>query len=266
MSNEIEKPSLSVITVTFNAGNTLARCIKSITDQSDQNFTHLVVDGASSDDSINILLKYGYKPFNAETRGFLRGKFFISERDSGMYEAMNKALNIATSSHVIFLNSDDYFNDKNVVARLINNLVMHHLQVYSIHYKEEVRERSFRPVCVNSDDVIHDKSLRRAPHPCIIFPVSDLRYDLRYKLASDYDFVIKNLLKYGHATAFNSFVTVMVRSEGQLSVKYRELMLAESKLIAENYETKGRLMINLRLLLWVMKNSIPILAKRLSFS
>ena len=96
---------ISIITVCYNAQNTLERTIESVFSQTYKNIEYIVVDGASTDNTISILQKYNDK---------LR---FISEPDDGLYDAMNKGIGLAEGDYVMFLNADDKFFDSNVVEK-----------------------------------------------------------------------------------------------------------------------------------------------------
>ena len=96
---------ISIITVCKNAEPHLERSIKSVVDQSYPNFQYIIVDGKSTDLTLNIIKKYNNK---IDT--------FISESDSGIYNAMNKALRYVKGDVVYFLNSDDRFFDNEIFS------------------------------------------------------------------------------------------------------------------------------------------------------
>lgn len=95
----ITQPLISVITVTFNAEQTLPITLKSAKEQTFTDFEHLIVDGASTDDTIIIARRMGRHDVK-----------IVSEPDNGLYDAMNKGLRIARGRYVIFLNSGDAFH------------------------------------------------------------------------------------------------------------------------------------------------------------
>lgn len=95
----ITQPLISVITVTFNAEQTLPITMKSVKEQTFSDFEHLIVDGASTDDTIIIARRMGRPDVK-----------IVSEPDNGLYDAMNKALRVARGQYVIFLNSGDAFH------------------------------------------------------------------------------------------------------------------------------------------------------------
>jgi glycosyltransferase involved in cell wall biosynthesis len=91
-------PLVTVITVTHNSENTLEQCILSVLEQSYKNIEYIIIDGASSDGTLSITKKYEDAI-----------DYYVSETDSGIYNAMNKGLSLAVGSYIIFLNSDDWY-------------------------------------------------------------------------------------------------------------------------------------------------------------
>jgi len=89
---------VSIITVCFNSAATIRDAIESVLAQSHADIEHIVIDGASTDETVNILGEYGE---NIAT--------VISEPDGGIYDAMNKGISVATGEIVGILNSDDFF-------------------------------------------------------------------------------------------------------------------------------------------------------------
>lgn len=113
-------PLLTIITATYNSEKTLEDTIKSILNQDYSNLEYIIVDGKSNDNTINIIKKY-------ESLFIEKNIIFkwISEKDTGIYNAWNKGLNLATGDWIAFLGSDDFYLDNNTldkyVAVLTNN-------------------------------------------------------------------------------------------------------------------------------------------------
>lgn len=100
------KSKVSVVTIIFNlrkAGriNSFIQCLKSVHNQTYKNIEHIVVDGNSTDGTMDVVRKYAAK-------GWIK---YISEPDKGLYDAMNKGARMATGDYVAFLNSDDFWHD-----------------------------------------------------------------------------------------------------------------------------------------------------------
>ena len=98
---------ISVITVCFNSRDTIAETLRSIAEQNHPDIEHIVVDGASRDDTLAVI---------AATPN--RITHLVSEPDRGIYDAMNKGLGLASGEMIGFLNADDVYADKHVLSRV----------------------------------------------------------------------------------------------------------------------------------------------------
>lgn len=102
----MSKPLITVVTITFNLikanrQNTFKQCIESVSNQSYQNIEHIIIDGASTDGTVEILKEY-------EAQGLIK---YFSQPDNGIYDAMNKGIEKANGKYIAFLNSDDFYNN-----------------------------------------------------------------------------------------------------------------------------------------------------------
>ena len=104
-------PLFSIITVTYNAANTLPATLKSVSEQSCRLFEHIIMDGASKDNTVKIAQDAQIK----EMRLF-------SSPDKGLYDAMNKAMDVATGEYLIFLNAGDAFHSPNTLQQIADAL------------------------------------------------------------------------------------------------------------------------------------------------
>ena len=111
----------SLITATYNSAQTLDRCLTSVSAQHHRDLEHLIVDGGSSDGTIEILAKH---------RRTGRLKVVCSEADHGIYEAWNKALNFISGDWVLFLGSDDWLASPNSLAMASAAIIQHPEVVY----------------------------------------------------------------------------------------------------------------------------------------
>ncbi|MDE6347484.1 MAG: glycosyltransferase [Bacteroides sp.] len=101
---------ISLITVTFNSESTLRDTIESVLVQSYPNIEYILVDGASKDNTVDIIKEYEPQ-FNGRMR-------WISEKDKGLYDAMNKGIRMATGEVVGIINSDDFYHRKDVIEKV----------------------------------------------------------------------------------------------------------------------------------------------------
>jgi len=99
---------VSVITVVFNAVDTIEDTIKSVIDQDHEDIEHIVIDGGSTDDTMDVVNSYRKQL-----------AIVISEPDKGIYDAMNKGIDLATGAVVGTLNSDDWYENNRVISRVV---------------------------------------------------------------------------------------------------------------------------------------------------
>lgn len=183
---------LSIITVCFNDVCALRKTFESVDSQNgimdlgdSKQIEYIIIDGGSNDGSTlfleDIQNKYSWVKF-------------ISEPDNGIYDAMNKGMNIATGDYIEFLNAGDCFYSKNTIEDVISYLTAHEADVFygkAIKYDllhEEIFECRDITMLLNEMPFCHQAIFfRRKCH--LEFP-----YDLRYRLASDYNSVLKMYL------------------------------------------------------------------------
>ena len=173
-------PKISVVTVTYNAEEFIEKSIKSVLTQTYENVEYIIVDGESSDGTLKIIDKYKDKI-----------DILISEKDSGIYDAMNKGIIAATGEWVHFLNAGDTFSENNTLQTLslhIDDVDILYGDLYLVHINNTKRylpsfgtEMIFEnPPCWHQAMLIN-----LAYH-------KNTLYDMRYLLASDYDFMLKS--------------------------------------------------------------------------
>lgn len=99
----------SIVTVCFNSGQTIKRTIRSVIEQDFKDIEYIIIDGGSSDKTLDIINKYKNE-INT----------IISEPDKGLYDAMNKGIKAANGDIIAFLNADDFYESKYIVAQMAN--------------------------------------------------------------------------------------------------------------------------------------------------
>src|SRR5210317_1858266 len=99
---------ISIVTVTFNSVSVINDCLASVKSQKYNNIEHIIIDGASTDGTLTLL--------ESEREKFTT---LVSEPDKGIYYAMNKGINIAKGDIIGFLNSDDLYENNEVIAKVV---------------------------------------------------------------------------------------------------------------------------------------------------
>ncbi len=105
------QPKISIITVCYNSEKTIEDTILSVINQTYKNLEYIVIDGKSTDNTLAIINKYKENI-----------SLIVSEKDNGIYDAINKGINLATGDIVGNLNSDDFYTDNHVIEDVVNQL------------------------------------------------------------------------------------------------------------------------------------------------
>lgn len=101
---------ISIITATYNSAETINDTIKSVLCQTNKDFEYIIVDGGSTDETIDIV-----KSYESEFSGRLK---WVSEKDKGIYDAMNKGIKMASGDIIGILNSDDYYTSDDILQTI----------------------------------------------------------------------------------------------------------------------------------------------------
>ena len=115
---------ISIVTVTYNSANTIACTIESVLKQKYEDYEYIVVDGGSKDATVDIIKEWEPK-FNGRMR-------WISEKDKGMYDGINKGIRMSTGDVVGIINSDDFYHREDIF-QIINNTFKAHKGIEAIY-------------------------------------------------------------------------------------------------------------------------------------
>jgi glycosyltransferase involved in cell wall biosynthesis len=179
-------PIVSIITVVFNNAEFIERAIKSVLSQRYPSIEYIIIDGGSTDESINIINKYQDQIY-----------FFVSEKDNGIYDALNKGIRNSTGSVIGVLHSDDIFFDDYSVSNIINNMVKTNSEFCfsNIVITNRSMDRVIRYYQIGYFKRWMFRLGLMPPHPsCFIkktlFDEFGL-YSTRYLIAGDFDFMVR---------------------------------------------------------------------------
>jgi glycosyltransferase involved in cell wall biosynthesis len=173
---------VTVITPSFNQGDYIEECLRSVKAQSYPYIEHIVIDNQSTDRTTEILARY-------ESEYRLK---WISEADSGQANAINKGMNLATGSIICWLNTDDLFFDNNVIARISKFFESHPFidVVFGNGYIANEMGRILKPIVLKPER-LHLRRMRYADHvlqPSTFWRRNDLRLDEQYQYVFDWMF------------------------------------------------------------------------------
>lgn len=215
---------LSVITVCYNAETTIERTLRSVIAQTYADKEFVVIDGGSTDGTLDILKQYEDKI-----------DVLISEPDKGIYDAMNKGVAKASGDYVIFINADDYFYDDNVLSEVSKCPPADF--IFGDQYDEEDGERR---LAENLDalDVYHMFRGYFA-HQSILAKRELFEkygtFDLSYKICADWDWILRCLVNGASTARMNSPIAVFTVGGASGIAGKKGLLSAERKhLLAKN--------------------------------
>lgn len=186
MNDEIK---IAIVTIVYNGEREIERTIRSVVSQTYRNIEYVLVDGASTDGTMQIVEPY---------REFFHA--IVSEPDSGIYNAMNKGLNLVSGDYVIFVNSGDCLASENVLERVVDSIRKESRlpdMVYG-NYKESGNSALEKEIPCYS----HEKAWYGmfASHQSIFYRLGLLRdnnivFDETFKVAADYKLTLQAIVK-----------------------------------------------------------------------
>ncbi|WP_216069141.1 glycosyltransferase family 2 protein [Acinetobacter ursingii] len=197
---ECEKLKITIITVCYNSSATIEQTFKSVQDQSYENIEYIVVDGNSTDGTVEIINRYQ----NIITQ-------WISEPDDGLYDAMNKGIALATGDYIGIINSDDIFFDSEVVGRIANYLKNKNIDACVGDVVQSKHNSVLRKISSKNWNPIQLKNGFMTPHPALFIKRSILNtYDLYrtdFKIGADYELIVRYFLKHKISWKYSGIVT-----------------------------------------------------------
>jgi len=227
---------VSIITVTKNSGKYLSDCIESVRRQNYKDIEHIIIDGKSTDNTIEIIQK------NSEYISY-----WISETDRGMYDAINKGLEVATGDIVGILNSDDMFASADSVRSIVDGFET--ADTDSIYSDLVYVDPKNTHKIIRYWRGIHYKRYRfrygwMPAHPTFYIRRKLLDqyglYENHYYTAADYEFMARYLFLHKVSSRYIDTILVKMRNGG-----------------ISNGNFKSRLRANRRDFLAMRKNKIP---------
>ena len=184
---------ISIITVCYNSEKTIRDTIESVLSQTYKDYEYLIIDGKSKDNTVNIIKDYP-------------DIILISEKDNGLYDAMNKGIKMSTGDIIGIINSDDILYDENVFQTIADNykedteILYANIKYYNEDFTKVIRDYISGEKKNNSWMPAHPTLyIRKEVFNKIGY------YNTDYKITSDYDFVVRcntNNIKYQYLDTY----------------------------------------------------------------
>ena len=215
-------PTVSIVTVVYNGSSTLAQTIESVLSQTYPHLEYIVVDGASRDNTVDIIRCY-------------EGQIaqWVSEPDQGIFDAMNKGLRLATGDIVGILNADDFYEDAHVIGKVV-----------ALFERERVEALYGDLFYVDADDPkkiirywkaesYRENAFRRGwmpPHPTFfvkrtVYQQYGLFNDC-FRYSADYEMMLRLIYKHHIRMAYLPEVMVRMRIGGNSNQSWKSRLLA----------------------------------------
>jgi len=193
-------PLITIVTVCMNSEKYLQECIESVLSQEYENIEYIIIDGKSTDKTIEIIKQF---------ENYL--SFWKSEKDNGVYDAMNKSLEYAHGDFIMFLNSDDVLLDTQSINRIVNYIDNDKFSWYTGFIEiidsygknigfDKLRSYSFRKQMMSN--IIR--------HPATIIPLSYIKenkFSTEYKYAADYLLFLRIWKQLGDPCFIHSYIS-----------------------------------------------------------
>jgi glycosyltransferase involved in cell wall biosynthesis len=225
-----QTPRFSVITITYNAEKTLEDTIQSVITQNYHHIEYIIVDGASKDGTMKIVERYRDKI-----------SVVVSEPDSGLYDAMNKGMHMATGDYLCFLNAGDCFHEDDTLLNVAHSLngmnelpdiiygntalvdsEGHFLRMRRLAPPEKLNWRSFRHGMLVCHQAFFMKRTKAVD------------YDLHYRFSADFDWCIRCMKNSG--TMHNTHLTLIdYLSEGMTTQNHKASLKERFRIMAHHY-------------------------------
>jgi glycosyltransferase involved in cell wall biosynthesis len=215
----------SIITVSYNSCTTIRDTINSVLTQHYPDIEYLIIDGGSTDGTLDIIQSFSQANIK-----------WISEPDQGIYDAMNKGLQMATGDIIGILNSDDFYVDSTIIDKVADT------------FKQTNTESAYGDLAyidgINSNKILRywrsgiyrqDSFLQgwMPPHPTFFVKKQVYQkykaFDLRLKSAADYELMLRFIHKYKISVAYIPDLLVIMRAGGKSNSSFRNRLRANKE-------------------------------------
>ena len=218
---------LSIITINLNNADGLRKTIESVVSQTFTNFEYLVIDGGSTDGSVDVIKQYADKI-----------TYWVSEKDKGIYNAMNKGILQAKGEYCLFLNSGDWLADNRILEKISPELDedIVYGNWYQVFDEHNIRKEFF-PKIVSFEFLTYEYSL---PHQASFIKRSLFKhfelYDEKLKMVSDWKFYLLAIFKWDCTYKYiGYFISYYNKNGFSSNINNNELQTMERKKVLFEY-------------------------------
>lgn len=224
-------PLFSIITVTYNAAETLPATLASVKEQSCKLYEYIVMDGVSKDNTVQLA-----------TDANIPNARIISSPDKGLYDAMNKAIDIATGEYLIFLNAGDAFHSPDTLQKIADVIMNHDFPgiVYGQTQLVNANRQRIGDRHLTAPEELTLKSFAEGMLVCHQAFIALRRivghYDLRYRFSADYEWCIR-CLQHSRNNVYIPHTIIDYLSEGLTTANRKASLKERFKIMCYYYGT-----------------------------
>ncbi|SMO39003.1 glycosyltransferase [Saccharicrinis carchari] len=247
--------TVSIITATYNAGKTFESALRSVINQTHPHIEYIVVDGGSSDQTLKIADTY---------KAFIH--HFISEPDRGIYDALNKGIEMATGDVIAFLHADDLLDDDTTIATIVEEFertkadaIYGDLEYVQFQNPDKVirywQSKTFKPALL--------KAGWMPPHPTLFLKAQVFKeigkFNIDYKIAADYDFILRFFSNGKYVAEYVPMVITRMRVGGTSNNSLKNIWIKSKEDLRALKQNKVG---NVLSLIWKNVSKLPQFLKR----
>lgn len=221
----MKQPKVTIITVAYNSEKTIEDTITSVINQTYPNIEYIIIDGQSTDNTLNICQKYNHTIAK-----------IISEKDKGIYDAMNKGINNSTGDIIGILNSDDFYAHPQVISRIVNTFIQHQANaVYANLVYVDANDTNKVTRKWISGQYQPNLFLKgwMPPHPTFFLTKECYdkygNYTLKLKSAADYELMLRMIHKHKIKVAYLDEIITKMRVGGKSNASIKNRLIANKE-------------------------------------
>ncbi|MBG6187865.1 glycosyltransferase family 2 protein [Flavobacterium sp. CAN_S2] len=226
---------ISIITVVYNNEKTITQAMQSVLSQTYNDIEYVIIDGSSKDNTVNLINNY------KENLGY-----FISEKDSGLYDAMNKGIRACTGDVIGILNSDDLYQDSTVIASVMEQFIadpeLDILYADLVYVKRDDTNKVVRRWRTKSYYDSFFENANVPPHPALFVKNKVYEkvgmFDLQYKLAADYELMLRMFKKHQFKSKYFNKLVIKMRLGGATNQSFANIV-SQNKEVLKAWKNNG---------------------------
>lgn len=222
-------PKVSIVTVTFNCSSKIEKTLCSVISQTYPNIEYIIIDGASTDNTLSIIEKY------KEHISLIK-----SESDKGIFDAMNKGIDAATGDWINFMNAGDVFDNKSTIEDIFPELTSECSVLWGISQKRlannKIEMRCPIPF-YEQKTFVRSMGINHQAVFVNLHKLGSVRFNLDYRIAADYN-MLKTMYDEGHKFLnLHKIVAIVEGDEGFSATNRYSQKIEEAKICGINHHT-----------------------------